>query len=374
MKLKNAKTKPEIFYGLHMVEGVAEYREPGKDPYRIMIGESTLKNMDPTFAGLPVFVLHVDDVNFDNIQEEADGYVIESFFNKADGKHWVKFIAVSDEIKVKIKNGWKLSNAYFPKAFSNGGLWHGVEYSKEITGGEYEHLAVVPNPRYEESVILTPDEFKTYNEEKELELKKLANSKEKGEQPMKLSLFKKQKVENSTDFEGMSVTLPKSGKEKTLVQLVNEADEKELKKNDDMADMGHKVKLHDDSMCNVGELLEKHKALHDAHEALKAEHEELKAKHNEEEHEEDLHVEETPVDVEGDKHNEDDEEAKKKALELAEHEEKEIEAAKKKNAADLKKKNFQTLKNAPKTVNEEVARVELSEDQVARGKARYGSN
>ena len=62
MKVKNAKSLPEIYYGLHMVEGTAEYSEAGKEPYRIYIGETTIKNMNPTFQGKPVYVDHVDEV------------------------------------------------------------------------------------------------------------------------------------------------------------------------------------------------------------------------------------------------------------------------------------------------------------------------
>src|SRR5689334_328672 len=95
MKIENAKTLPKIYYGLHFLPGTAEYREPAKEPYRIFIGEEAIKNMNASFAGRPVYVHHVDEVNLDKIQE-ADGYVVESFYNKNDGKTWAKFIVVSD--------------------------------------------------------------------------------------------------------------------------------------------------------------------------------------------------------------------------------------------------------------------------------------
>ena len=203
-----------------------------------------------------------------------------------------------------------------------------------------------------------------------------------------MKFFKKTKIDNSLDLEATMVTLPKSGKDKTIAQIVNDADEHEMHKNDDMAKMEHKVKLHDGTTCNVGELIEKHKTINEEHEALKKKYDEM-------EKEPDLHTEKESVDVEGDKHNDDDdsegkqnddesekdkhknedgdEEARKKALELAKHEEKEI-AAKKKNALDAeKKKNFESLKNAHLDAQQESARIVLSEDMVARGKSRYGS-
>lgn len=363
--LKNSKGK--VYYGMHFYPGVAEYQD--KDgPYRVFLNENTLRSMDPSFAGRPIFVDHVDDVNsnVDEVRKEADGWVIESFFNRADGKHWVKFIVVSELGERAIRNRMRLSNAYTPKSFAEGGLWNGVEYAKEITSGEFEHLAIVDNPRYEESVILTPEEFKKYNEDNFVELTRLANSKTEKEQgKMAFKLFKRTKVENSTaELEGSHVILPKSGREISIEKLVNEMDEYEEKKksNEVMAEMGHKVKLHDGSMCNVSELLEKHKAMHD----------ELKAMKEGDEH----------GDKDDPKENEEgeDEEAKKKALGLAEHEEKEIEEAKKKNDLESAKKKKEAkekadkLRNAgPKLVENEGTVVEFSEDQVARGKSRYGS-
>ena len=268
--IQNAKSLPQVFYGLHMVEGVAEYAEPDRDPYRILIGESTIKNMDPTFQGKPVYVDHVDEVDLDRLQEEADGYVLDSFYNKLDGKHWVKFIVVSDEAKDAIRRGWKLSNAYVPKSFTGGGLWHGVEYSKEVTTGEYEHLAIVRNPRYEESLILTPDEFKKYNGEKEVELTKLTNSKvEKEKRKMglsKLNIFKRTKVENSLDLDGLMVELPKSKIEMPLIQVVNELDA--IKNMHGYANGDHLVKIGENEM-SVNDLVKKHMDMCNEMEKLK---------------------------------------------------------------------------------------------------------
>jgi len=383
VKITNAKTLPKIFYGLHMVEGVAEYKEPqinNGNPYRIFVGETCIKNMDGTFSGRPVYVRHVDDVNLDNLQAEADGYVVESFFNKTDGKHWAKFIVVSDRGHEAIRSGWKLSNAYIPKKFSGGGLWHGVEYLKEVEEAEYEHLALVPNPRYEESIILTPEDFKAYNDKKESELKKFSNSITKGAKGM-FSFFKKSKVENTADFEEMSVILPNSKVEKTLSQIINENDESEMKKHDayPMANMDHHVKINgkmmklNDVMEMLHGLMKKHEdaADHEKKESPaeeKAEHKE-KAMHDDESAEKhakgkDGHM----MHEDAKKHDMSDEEAKKKALELAEHEEEEIE-----EELHKKKNHFETLKNAELNAIASAKVIETSMDQVARGKARYGS-
>jgi len=227
--IKNASEKPKVFYGLHFCPGVAEYAEPDAKPYRIFLNEQTIREMDPTFAGCPLYVGHVEDVDLKNLEQQADGYVVESFFNEADGKHWCKFIVVSDKGHQAIRNGWRLSNAYVPEAFAQGGLWNGVEYQKEVTRAKYEHLALVPDPRYAESIVLTPEAFQSYNCERIMAMKKIANSQEKletGKVASIFKLFKKTPVEDTKDFESAVVTL-KNGKEMTLADLVKNAEEME---------------------------------------------------------------------------------------------------------------------------------------------------
>ncbi len=378
MNLKVNNSKGKVYYGMHMYPGVAEYSADGKDPFRIFINEDTIRSMGPSFAGRPVYAFdHVDEVpdNVDDLRKEADGWVVESFFNEADGKHWVKFIIVSERGERAIKNGLRLSNAYIPNGnFEQGGLWNGVSYAKQVTGGEYEHLAIVKNPRYEESVIMTPDEFKAYNENLKQELRKIANSKEKETTNMKLKFWNRKPAENTADLENLSVTLPKSGKEKTIIQLVNEADEIAAKNG--MASDEMKVKVGENEM-SVKELVENYGK-------MCSELEDLKKAKNEDDAEDDESLDNDESEADADAHAaeegvenedvEDDKDAKKKALALAKHEEAEIEAAKKKSnakkAAD--KKNFDKLKNANKPTQQTV-RVDLSVDQIERGRSRYGS-
>lgn len=380
--------------------------------------------MDPSFAVKPVFVEHVDEVdpNIDTLRNEADGWVIKSFYNDADGKHWVEFIVVSERGERAIRNGMRLSNAYIPKSFKNGGLWNGITYDKQIVDAEYEHLAIVKNPRYEESVIMTPEEFKKYNESQVLELRRLENS--KGAK-MKFSFFKKTKIENAIDPD-LQLVLPRSGKSISLSKLINDAyekdqdpamgnkknkeEEKEADKNSGLADMTHKVKMKDGSYCNVKELLDKHNKMCDEMDCMKKDSAEKEL---------DLKTEESEVDAEGDLHNDDMEEndheeeveteehkkemnddeehpedavhdaedpeedksAKKKALQLAEHEEKEIEEAKAKNKRKNSFKSPEAKARAERIRNahlkafatEDAPVIELSADRVDRGKVRYGS-
>jgi hypothetical protein len=389
MLIKNAKALPRRFFGLHFCEGVAEYKETNDNSFRIFLSEDTIKNMDPSFEGKPVYVQHVEQVDLHNLQSEADGYVVKSFYNALDGKHWVEFLIVSDRGHEAIQKGWKLSNAYVPKGFASGGQWHGVEYAKEVTSGEYEHLAIVPNPRYEESVVLTPEEFKQYNGEQELKLKKLTNQKEPTK--MKFSFFNKTKVDNAA-LEETLVLLPKKNREISITNLINEYDNMDEKM--PKVDGVPKVEEHE-------ALKQKHNALMAEHEALKqkcndmmAEHAKMKEVHDNmarvmdamksEPGGAELAMKDKPVEVAGDKHNAEEEAKKKKDEEEAKaKKEQESEGEKLKNALkalgikEEKFKHFNSLKNAETDQlrmerSKAPARLELIEDQVARGKARYG--
>lgn len=355
MKVENSQGK--IWYALHMYRGVAEYRELNAEPYRVLLSENTLRRMDPSFAGRPVFVFHVDEVNqnINDLRKDADGWVTESFFNEADGNHWSKIVSVSDRAEQAIADGWAVSNCYIPTDFGPGGIWNGVDYDREILGGEYEHLAIVPNPRYQESVILSPEQFKIYNESKKDELMRLANDNNEGKK-MKLNFFKKAKVENSIDLESMSVQLPKSGKEVSITALVNQADELETSKGvAKVANSADFVEI-DGEKVTVADLVEKYKNAKDAEKADK----EDEKKENEEDEIDEEDLEEMA--------NEEDEKEKEKKEDKKEN--------KKKNEGDKQKvhpKAVELFKTDSRHEDKKTNSGFSFMDGMTRGKSRYGS-
>ena len=222
----NAKQEPRILYAKHIAPGVCGYEDE-----TVFLAEDALRKMDKTFAGKPIYVNH-QKVNLDNLQEEADGYVVESFYLPEDGAHWAKLIVVSDKGHEAYGKGWAVSNAYIPDEFGAGGEWHNVPYDREITDAHYTHLAIVENPRYEEATIMTPEEFKTYKESKREQLKQLENSKkQKGEKRMNWKLFEKHEVTNSEDIANKMVELS-NGSTVSIREMIN-AVEEDLKEKKD---------------------------------------------------------------------------------------------------------------------------------------------
>lgn len=212
---QNAKEEPKVFYCKHIAPGVCAYADE-----TILIGEEALKEMDKTFAGKPIYVNH-QKVDLEKIQQEADGYVAESFYLPEDGCHWAKMIIVSDKGHEAIRKGWKVSNAYVPDEFGIGGEWHNIPYNREVMKAHYTHLALVDNPRYEEAEVMTPEDFKMYKEQKREQLKSLENAKTKGEgKTMKWKLFKRTEVTNSDDLSNTMVELS-NGTAISIGEMVN---------------------------------------------------------------------------------------------------------------------------------------------------------
>lgn len=279
---QNAKEEPRIFYCKHIAPGVCAYEDE-----TILIGEEALKDMDKTFAGKPIYVNH-QKVDLEKIQQEADGYVAESFYLPEDGCHWAKMIIVSDKGQEAIRKGWKVSNAYVPDEFGIGGEWHNIPYNREVMKAHYTHLALVDNPRYEEAEVMTPEDFKMYKEQKREQLKSLENAKTKGEgKTMKWKLFKKTEVTNSDDLSKVMVELS-NGSTVSIGEMVNSV-EKDLKEkeeknkcNEDILEKTVKVNGEDVTVADLVKEYESkcNKCNEDEKDDKEKEKEEKKAKKN----------------------------------------------------------------------------------------------
>ena len=350
-----------VYYGLHFGPGVAEYSEQINEqgnPKRIYINEQTAKQMDKSFHGKPVFLGHppkeIDKKDFTS----ADGYVAESFFNKSDGFHWAKFLITSEKAEKKIQAGYRLSNAYFTIKQNGPGEWHGVPFDSEVVSGRYEHLAIVNSPRYEESVIYTPEEFKAYNEKREAELEKIANVKtkkkenKKGEEGM-FKFFTKEVVKNSKDFENTLVTLPGSDVTMSISDLVTNMDAIEVAKNEAYHCNG-------DEMVKVGNEEMTVKDMKKSYMQMKKNIDDMKK-----ENEEDDEKKENDDEKEGMENEDEDDKKSNKSKKNMDDD---------KDAKKSNKNSFNKLKNAEQNATQDSREaVTIVTNGLSLGQERYGS-
>lgn len=243
----NAKQFPKVFYAKHMKAGLARYEDENGEE-TILADLDAIQRMRPTAIGKPVYVQH-QNVDLEYIHE-SDGYITESFYNELDGWDWFKILVVSDEGHEKVGAGWSVSNAYAPRQWSDGGTHINVPFDRKLVDGEYTHLAIVPNPRYEEACIMTPEEFKVYQDRLKAGLAELQNSKtvkakEKAIMPFKLFRNKKEEITNAEDLND-DVIVELNGQEISIGDLKQVLNAKknelreEMKKDEDKEDKKNK--------------------------------------------------------------------------------------------------------------------------------------
>lgn len=334
---KNAKQMPKRYFARHMVQGVAGYND-GK----IFVSNDAINSMNKSFEGKPVYANVHRPVDMEKLEEEACGYVVKSFYNELDGWHWAEILITSDEGHEAVGKGYAVSNAYIPTSFGNGGTFLNVPYEKAVLGGDFTHLAIVAEPRYEEACVMDVEEYKAYCAQKRSELDELQNSKDEKKEGIKkmFKFFRMEKTEvsseeisNASDLSGISMEV--DGNEVALDEMVNavaemkkkEEEDKEEKENE--VDMDKKIKVNGSEMT-LSEVVSEYKSMCE-------------------------------------KKNAEDEEKKNSEEEAKKEEE---EKAKKEEAQNSK--GFAEMKNAIEQ-SKSVAKptIELRSDMIKRGKEQY---
>lgn len=353
----NATREPRMFYALHMSHGLAGYEDED-----ILVDIDAMKRMSPSFQAKPLYVGH-QDVKLDSIQQDADGWVVRSFYNENDGCLWAECIAVSDKAHQAIDNGWAVSNAYVPTEWGSGGTFHNIDYNRKIVNAQFTHLALVPDPRYEEAKVLLPEAFKQYQELKQGELKELQNNKS-GDKPM-FKIFKNEKKE-VTNIDADTMVELQNGKSvslKEMIEAVENAKKNEKKEEEEKVNMDMKINVGDESM-SIKELANKYTSM--CNKKNEADDEDKKENEAEEDEEPEAKKE---ADEKKNKMKKNGE--KKNSKEEAEAAAK---AATDKAAADaVNYKEFMEIKNAARKGGgaTDAPALEISSDREKRGKERY---
>lgn len=346
----NASQMPKHYYARHMQPGVCKYNSEvvlvDTDAVKRMIGGEAI--------GIPVYVLHntaPNDERIKNLEKESDGYIIDSFYNELDGWAWFEFLVVSDKGHAAVAKGWAVSNAYLPTEWGPGGTKNNVPYDREIVNGAFTHLAIVPDPRYEDARIMTPDQFRTYQDSKKRELVELQNSKTEPSGGKSIMKFFKTKREEVSAVDADTQVELEDGKTVTVTEMLNALkknaeDEKknaEKEKEDkEKAEKENAEKINGDSMVDCeGEKMPLKELVNKYNAKMKA--------------------------------NAEAEEKKNAEKDKADKEKAEKENAEKDKEEEKANSHFLELQNAAGIKPTEAFIQETGMDRTARGKARYGS-
>ena len=243
-RFQNADEKgwPKIFTCRFIEPGLVNYSEYGT----VLINKEALDRMASTFVGRPVIDKNHMDVSPDKFEEQADGVVTRVWFNDLDGWYWCEMMIWDEETKRDCAGGYSVSCAYTVSEWKEGGEHNNIPYTQEVLNGEYTHMAIVANPRYEGAKIFY-------------------NAKEK---VMKLFTWLKSKKElaNSEIIDGAMVDVDGYGEipmkelidtwiaeqvEKKTKAELDKQNKKDGKENSDMTDEEKKRKLEEEERKNA---------------------------------------------------------------------------------------------------------------------------
>lgn len=275
-KINATSDFPKFYYARHMQAGLCGYEEE-----TILVDNEAMAKLAATFNGKPVYVEH-QDVDLTSLKEEAVGYVVDTWIDGSDGWAWSKIMITDDEGHEVIGKGWAVSNAYIPTEWGDGGMKHNLPYDRRVLNGEFTHLALVPNPRYEDAKIYTPQAYEARNTQL---MNSLApKTEEKKGISMKFFKSKKEEVSNASDADTLEYTNDKgetvevsisemvnvlenaqkqektvmvNGKEMKVSEVVKAYEALNAKKNGDVKDQEDKENVSDDDMENESDEDEK---------------------------------------------------------------------------------------------------------------------
>ena len=156
-----------------MESGIISYVDSGAGI--AYLTKQTIDKIAPSLIGKPVVIRH-QKVTPDNSAKVAVGYVTGVHFDPADAWHYVDFLITSDKVEAidredgcvvfKAPDGQILdgvSGAYDVLNVGPGGVWHDIKFDGEIIDGSFTHLALVINPRYEETNQIREANFMLVN-------------------------------------------------------------------------------------------------------------------------------------------------------------------------------------------------------------------
>lgn len=137
-----------------------------------LVRKETIDKFIDTMVGCPVIVKHAD-VNDANVKDLSVGNISKVWFNDADGWFYCEGVLTDKDAIMLVEQGQSVSCGYkvLDKDLS-GGYWHDIAYDAEILNGDFEHLAIVDNPRYRDANILLNE-----SEINDMGLKSLFNAK-----------------------------------------------------------------------------------------------------------------------------------------------------------------------------------------------------
>ncbi len=216
--------KPKRYRALHITPGVVDYTD-GDQRETVLIKKPALDNMNRSFLGKPVFnfthkavsIKDAFDFTSEETEEHAVGVISDVGYDVDTGYYFADMMIWDEATQDNIASGYKVSNAYIPD-ISDGGVYNNVPYDEEVVGGEYDHMAIVEDPRYGDVKI-----FENAKGENKMSLFKLITGKGKSQKKNEADPPPVEDPKENEDDMSMnmdSILVDEEGNEYPLAELV----------------------------------------------------------------------------------------------------------------------------------------------------------
>lgn len=138
------KGKGHYFKSRFIQAGLVSYAELGT----VLITKQTLDKFIQTMVGCPVIINH-ENITDENANGERVGVVSRVWFDDNSGDYWCEGVIWDKQAIGLVKNeGWSVSCAYNYVSDNTAGVYNATDYTQQFIDGDFLHLAIVKNPRY----------------------------------------------------------------------------------------------------------------------------------------------------------------------------------------------------------------------------------
>ncbi len=145
---KNGKGRK--FVSRFIEAGVAHYQDLGD----VLITKETLDKFIHTMECCPVIIRH-KEITEKNADRERIGVIADAYYNENDGWYYCSGVIWGKQAIDLVKNqGWNVSCTYDFVSDNQVKTHNGKKIDMEFIDGNFLHLALVPNPRYERANIV----------------------------------------------------------------------------------------------------------------------------------------------------------------------------------------------------------------------------
>lgn len=124
----------------------------------IYISKEAIERFSHRLKGKPITIGHIEGITEENAQQYSVGDVV---LCSQPGEC---IVSVRDEEAARrIDDGERFSCCWIPVKWGPAGTWHNVPYDRELVEMDFTHLAIVPDPRYENVEVYMNSKSKEYN-------------------------------------------------------------------------------------------------------------------------------------------------------------------------------------------------------------------